>query len=83
MGLNWKHKLNSNFHIFIIVISFFFSSFFVQIHSKSLLERILIPNKNIIKIIKNNSTLNSKEETDISNFTFIRKLDNFTNDNDV
>ena len=83
MDLKRKYKLNSNFLIFLIVISFLFSSYFVQIHSKPLPERILISNKNIIKIIKNNSTLNSKEETSISNFTFIRKLDNFTNDNDA
>jgi hypothetical protein len=43
-------------------------------------ERILISNKNILK---NNSTLNSKEETNINNFIFIRKLDNFSNHNDT
>ena len=34
-------------------------------------------------ILKNNSTLNSKEETNINNFIFIRKLDNFSNHNDT
>ena len=43
-------------------------------------ERILISNTNILK---NNSTLNSKEETNINNFIFIRKLDNFSNHNDT
>ena len=80
MDLRRKYKLNSNFHIFIFALSFLFNSYLMQIHSKPLPERILISNKNILK---NNSTLNSKEEAYISNFTFIRKLDNFTNDNDT
>ena len=77
------HKMISKFHLFIIIL-FLFNSYFVEVHTKPLPERILISNKNISKYdsISNNSILNSKAGINITNFILKRKLDNFTNNND-
>jgi len=62
------HRLISKFHLFIIIL-FLFISYFEQVHSKPLPERILISNKNLSKYvsISNNSFLNSKDEININN----------------
>ena len=77
------HKLISKFHLFIIIL-FLSNSYFVQVHSKPLPERILIPNKSISKYDSNsnNSIPNSKAGINLTNFILKRKLDNFTNNNE-
>ncbi len=83
MSLKMHKLIISKFHLFIIIL-FLFNSYFEQVHSKPLPERILISNKNISKYdsIPNNSFLNSKDEINITYFVLKRKLDNFNNNND-